>query len=212
MFTSRVEYRLLVREDNADQRLSGYGHKFGLLTNEEYDQVKHKHQRIDLEIQQLRETRIHPGSEVGVKLNAMLQNQNSSPIRQVTALSEILKRPEMTCDCLVPFNGQLKGLSPRIIEQIEYEIKYEGFILRQRKDVERFRHIENIRIPDGMVFQGIPGLSKEIQQKLKVFTPRTLGQALRISGVTPAAISILMVYLRKLSLQRRSENEKQGGA
>ena len=104
---------------------------------------------------------------------------------------------------IAPFDGDLKHFPPAVINQVEYEIKYEGFIQRQLKEVERFRHIEKIKIPDDIDYDAIASLSIEIRQKLKQFTPMTLGQANRISGVTPAAISILMVYLRQLSLQRR---------
>ncbi len=203
MFTSRVEFRLIVLEDNADRRLSHYGHEFGLLNQEAYDRVMRKYDAIDKEIKQLKQTRIHPASVQGAQLNGLLQKLNSSPIRQVTSLSEILKRPEIRYAMIAAFDGKLQEFSSQVIAQVEYEIKYEGFIQRQKRDVQRFRHIENIRIPDGMEYAKIPGLSIEVQQKLKFFGPRTLGQALRISGITPAAISVLMVYLRKLSLQRK---------
>lgn len=204
MFTSRVEYRLIVREDNADRRLSRHGFALGLLSDEVFKNVMQKYDRIDQEIQHLRDKRISPGSDEGRRLNGLLQSRHSSPIRQVTALSDILKRPEMTYAALAAVDGQGKNFNRAMIEQIEYEIKYEGFIHRQRKDVEKFRHIENICIPDGIEYAALSGLSKEIQQKLRQFAPRTLGQALRISGVTPAAVSILMVHLRKLSHQRQA--------
>ena len=101
------------------------------------------------------------------------------------------------------FDGTLKDLGPQVIAQVEYEIKYEGFIHRQQKDVEKFRHIEYIRIPEGFDFTGIPGLSKEIVEKLNRFNPMTLGQANRISGVTPSAISLLMVYLKKWKAEHK---------
>ena len=118
-------------------------------------------------------------------------------------LSAVLKRPEVNYQMIAPFDGTLKDFPPHVIAQVEYEIKYEGFIERQIKSVERFRHLENIKIPAGMDYN-ISGISAEIQQKLKRFSPLTLGQANRIPGVTPAAITILMIYLKKLSLERRS--------
>jgi len=200
MFTSRVEYRLIIREDNTDKRLAHYGHELGLLSGEDYEQVRRKYELIASEIKHLRTTRVAPGSE----LDDILQQNNSSPLRQPTLLSDILKRPEVNYAMIAPFDGKLKDFPPEVIAQVEYEIKYEGFIHRQKKDVERFRHIEHINIPQDIDYTKIASLSIEIQQKLKAFSPLTLGQANRISGVTPAAISILMVYLRKLSLERRS--------
>jgi len=203
MFTSRVEYRLLIREDNADKRLAKYGLEFGLLPQAEFDKVQHKYDLIERELDHLRATRVAPGSP----LDKILQQNQSSPLRQMAALSDLLKRPEVSYQMLAPFDGPSRELSAAIIDQVEYEIKYEGFIKRQRKDVERFRHIENIKIPADMDYSKIGGLSREIQQKLRQFLPLTLGQAHRISGVTPAAITIIMVYLRKLSFDRRRANQ-----
>jgi len=201
MFTSRVEYRLIVREDNADKRMAAYGHKFGLLNEQEYNNVVRKYERIDEEILHLRKTMIHPGSA----LDKQLRERNMAPIHHPTPLSTILKRPEISYSDIAPFDGQLKDFPPSVIDQVEYEIKYEGFIIRQLKDVEKFRHIENIRIPESIDYDSVPSLSNEIRQKLKLHRPVNLGQANRISGVTPAAISILIIYLKKLS-QERSQN------
>lgn len=199
MFTSRVEYRLIVREDNADKRLSGYGRSFGLVSESDYKEIEQKYAFIESEIQKLRETRVRPGTE----LDEVLRKNHSSLLRNVMSLGELLKRPEISLGMLVSLDGNLKGKGRDIIEQIEYEIKYEGFIARQLKDIEKFKYLENIKIPDDFEYTGISGLSKEIQQKLKTFTPTTLGQANRISGVTPAAISILMVCLKKRNLEKR---------
>jgi len=202
MFTSRVEYRLIVREDNADKRLSGYGYKFRLLKKEEYETVLEKYRSIDAEIEHLRNVQVVPGD----KINDILKENNSAPLKRPASLGDILRRPEITYDMISGFNGKLKYNCASIIEQVEYEIKYEGFIKRQKKEIERFRHIENIKIPASLDYTKIPGLSIEIQQKLSTFAPLTLGQANRISGVTPAAISILMVTLKKLSYQRNKKN------
>ena len=203
MFTSRVEYRLIIREDNADKRMAAYGCQYGLLSEEDYQKVVKKYQIIEEEIQHLKETRISPGPDI----NAVLEQNKSSLLRQPAPLGDILKRPEINYQMLAPFNGKLKGYPQAIIDQVEYQIKYEGFIQRQQKDVERFRHTENIRIPKDIDYGCIPGLSIEIQQKLRQFSPMNLGQAHRISGVTPAAVSILMVYLKKLSLERKAKKQ-----
>ncbi len=200
MFTSRVEYRLIIREDNADQRMCAYGQEFGLLGKIDYEKIIKKYKVIEQEIAHLRSTRILPGSA----LDKILVANNSSALRQPTTLSTILKRPEVNYQLIAPFDGKLKDFPQEVIDQVEYEIKYEGFIDQQYKSVERFRHIENIKIPNDFVYLNLPGLSNEIQQKLKVLQPLTLGQANRISGVTPAAITILMIYLRKLSLERKA--------
>jgi tRNA uridine 5-carboxymethylaminomethyl modification enzyme len=204
MFTSRVEYRLIIREDNADRRLCAYGHQFGLVKDEDYNKVIEKYESIDAEIEHLRNTRIFPGTA----LDQILAQNNSSPLRQPSTLSAILKRPEVKYHMIAPFDGKLKDFSQEVIDHVEYEIKYEGFIDRQYKSVQRFRHIENIKIPADFDYLHLPGLSNEIQQKLKALSPATLGQANRISGVTPAAITILMIYLRKLNLERQQQKKK----
>ncbi len=193
MFTSRVEYRLVVREDNADIRLAKYGHQFGILSTDDYNKVVNKYAMIEREIAHLRETKIGPGTVLDEQLVAA----DSSAIKQQTSLYDLLKRPQVSYDMIAPFDGTLKSQGRAVIEQVEYEIKYEGFIARQQKDIEKFKHIEYIRIPDGFSFKDVPGLSKEIQEKLVRFAPTTLGQANRISGMTPSAITLMMVYLKK---------------
>ncbi len=201
MFTSRVEHRLIVREDNADKRLAKYGHQFGLIAPEEFDQINQKYAAIDQEIEHLKTTRIPPGTS----LDEELEKINSSPIRQPVLLSDLLKRPEVRYHTIAAFDGHLKNFPQEVIDQVEYEIKYEGFIQRQYKMVDRFRHIENIKIPANFDYEQVHSLSREIREKLKRFSPSSLGQANRISGVTPAAISILMIYLRKKSLEKKDQ-------
>ncbi len=185
MFTSRVEYRLLVREDNADKRLTKYGHALGLLATKDYEAVCQKYESIGREVEHLRQVRKHGKS-----------------------LYDLLKRPEVSYDDIAAYDGNLKNFSRDIISQVEYEIKYEGFIHRQQKEIEKFRHIEYIKIPEGFDFGIVPSLSKEIQEKLNRFNPMTLGQANRISGVTPSAITVLMVFLKKYKEARSHENSK----
>jgi len=200
MFTSRVEYRLLVREDNADKRLAQYGHNFGLLSQQDHAKVVEKYEAIDREIGHLKATTIAPGTP----LDEVLATASSAPLKQSVSLYDLLKRPEINYNMIAAFDGSLRDLGPQVISQVEYEIKYEGFIHRQQKEVEKFRHIEYIRIPEGLDFKVIPGLSKEIVEKFNRFNPTTLGAANRISGVTPSAITLLMVYLKKWRLQNEN--------
>jgi len=202
MFTSRVEYRLIVREDNADRRLAQYGHNFGLLSDQDFNHVNEKYASIENEIEHLRTTKIPPGTA----LDGILASASSAPLKQSISLYDLLKRPEINYQMISNFDGTLKDLGPAVIAQVEYEIKYEGFIHRQKKDIEKFRHIEYIRIPEGFDFSGIPGLSKEITEKLNRFNPITLGQANRISGVTPSAITLLMVYLKKWKMDNKEKS------
>lgn len=204
MFTSRVEHRLIIREDNADKRLVKYGHQFGLITTEEFDQINEKYKAIEREIRHLRTTRVAPGTS----LDETLEKHDSPVLRQPTLLSDLLKRPEVTYAMIAPFDGELKNFPQPVIDQVEYEIKYEGFIERQHKMIERFRHLENIKIPKDFDYAKVSGLSVEIKEKLKRFSPSSLGQANRISGVTPSAISILMIYLRKGHLSKKDQEEK----
>ena len=192
MFTSRVEYRLVVREDNTDQRLGAYAFKLGLISDREYGRIQAKYESINKVIDRLKATRVKPFPE----LNHALEQRGSSPLRQTTSLSAILKRPEVDFNMLRPFMVR-EDLTQAMIEIVEYEVKYEGFISRQLRDVSKFKHLENIQLPEHIDYERIHGLSIEIRQKLKRFSPINLGQANRISGVTPAAISILMVYLKK---------------
>ena len=202
MFTSRVEYRLIIREDNADRRLSKYGHDLGLVSEGEYHRIERKYELINKEIEHLQQTKINPGTP----LDKELVKYGSTPLRQPTTLSDLLKRPEITYAMIAPYDGHLKNFPKPVIDQVEYEIKYSGFIQRQLKEVDRFKHAENIKIPLGIDYEQVQGLSREIRQKLKKFSPLNLGQAHRISGVTPAAISVLMVYLRKISESRKKSD------
>jgi len=205
MFTSRVEYRLIVREDNADKRLSKHGCDLGLVSKEEYKDVCKKYEEIDRCLEYLRGTKISASQE----LSEDLQMINSSLLKQSSLLSDLLKRPEIDQVFLSKHNEGLGEFSDEQKTRAEYEIKYEGFIDRQLKDVDKFKHIEKIKIPKNIKYDEVHGLSIEIQQKLKNFEPENLGQANRISGVTPAAISILMIFLKKKSLERQERKQKE---
>ncbi len=199
MFTSRVEYRLIVREDNADRRLSHLGHSLGLLSTEDYTKVQQKYEMIGKEIEHLRSIKLNPGGPI----DQILEAHDSTPLHKPTSLYDLLKRPQVSYQMIAEFDGTLKDQGEQVISQVEYEIKYEGFISRQNKDVEKFKHIDHIRIPSDLSFDQVPGLSKEICEKLKRFCPSTLGQANRISGMTPAAITLMMVYLKKFKESKK---------
>jgi tRNA uridine 5-carboxymethylaminomethyl modification enzyme len=193
MFTSRVEYRLLLREDNADLRLRETGHKLGLVSKADYLATQKKNQAIQEQIKKLKEIKLRPS----IKINARLKRYKSSPINKVVALEEILRRPEIKYGHLKKLSKKLSSAVEAVKQQVEIQIKYSGFIQRQLKEVERFKNLEKIKIPPDFDYQKLGGLSKEVKEKLSRFKPLSLGQASRISGVTPAAISILMVRLKK---------------
>lgn len=195
MFTSRAEYRLVLREDNADIRLGEAGYRIGLLSEEMYEKFYEKKKTIAQELLRLENIKIMPNAGV----NEMLSRLGSSPLKKPQSLKEILRRPEITYGelGLIEGSGKMAPVSEDYITQIEMEVKYEGYIKRQAELIDKFKKLENLSIPLEFSYDGIPGLSKEIVQKLSNVRPGSLGQASRISGITPAAISVLMVYLKK---------------
>ncbi len=195
MFTSRVEYRLILREDNADLRLKKTGYDLGLISRKDYENLQKKREAIKKGIAFLRTTRLKPTVEV----NQRLMRLETAPIKKTVTLEEILKRPQITLEDIKGLNHIELNIPKSSWRQVEIEIKYAGFIQRQFSEVERFKNLEKIKLPADLDYAGIPSLSREIKEKLNKFRPLNLGQASRISGVTPAAISILMVYLRKIN-------------
>ena len=193
MFTSRVEYRLIIREDNADLRLSKMGFDLGLLSLKDYHRVQKKEEGIKQGLVFLQDTRVNSGKEV----NERLIRLNSAPLKRPATLEDLLKRPQIGIKDLKRMHKMKLNIPESAWQQIEIEVKYSGFIQRQLKDVERFKHLEKIRLPIDFDYSSLGGISREIKEKLAQFKPLNLGQASRISGVTPAAISLLMVYLRK---------------
>lgn len=193
MFTSRAEYRLLLREDNADLRLREIGYKIGLVNEEEHKKVILKKRAIEEELNRLKRVKIAPNE----KINKRLKGWGTSPLKNPTTLEEFLRRPHISYQQIRSLDQSEKYLSPQESLQVEVEIKYRSFIERQEKEVKGFKKMERIKIPSNLDFQQVPGLSWEVREKLSEFRPISLGQASRISGVTPAAISILMVYLKK---------------
>ncbi len=195
MFTSRVEYRLILREDNADLRLNKIGHEIGLVKSRDYHKTEAKAKEIEGAIKLFKERRLKPSEEV----NAKLSGAGLERLSKAVTLEGLLKRPNVAIADIKNISAEKIAFSDSALFEAQIEVKYSGFIQRQRAEVERFRHLEKIRLPEDMEYKDIPGLSREIREKLGKFRPISLGQASRISGVTPAAISILMVYLKKLN-------------
>jgi tRNA uridine 5-carboxymethylaminomethyl modification enzyme len=193
MFTSRAEYRLLLREDNADQRLMEKGNELGLIADDTVKEMKERLRQINEEVRRIKGTIVSPSQGV----NDYLGSRGSSPITQPASLGQILKRPELHYEDLENLDGHREGIDERIARKAEIEIKYEGYIQRQLKEAERFMNLERIKIPPELDYTSVHGLSNELREKLSTIRPLSLGQASRIPGITPAAISTLMIYLKK---------------
>jgi len=195
MFTSRVEYRLIIREDNADLRLAKMGFDLGLVDKHGYRRTEKKIKGIKEGLVFLKKARVKPTKSV----NAKLARLNCAALNRIVTLEELLKRPQINIKDLSGLHKLKPGIPESAWQQVEIEVKYAGFIQRQSKDVERFKHLEKIKLPLDFDYSGLSGMSREIREKLTKFKPLNLGQASRISGVTPVAISLLMVYLRKIN-------------
>ncbi len=193
MFTSRAEYRLFLREDNADLRLREKGYQVGLVPEEEYEYFLKKKEAIESLTERISRWIVNPTKGNNDRLRAM----GTSPVKKATSLREILKRPEVSFSDLLQFDGDLSGFDREPRDHVEIQIKYEGYLIRQQEQIERFKRLEDLKIPEDMDFQSIIGLSTEVREKLSKLRPISIGQASRISGVTPAAISILIVNLKK---------------
>ena len=193
MMTSRSEYRLLLRQDNADLRLTPLGYKIGLISQERYDAFEKKRSLIDGEIQRLRKLVFPPSDTV----NEILANANSTPIKTGIHADELLRRPEITYAALEGADTERKPLPRDVCEQVEISIKYEGYINRQMSQAKQFSKLENKRLPKDIDYKKIEGLRIEAMQKLDKIRPLSLGQASRISGVSPADIAVLMIYLKQ---------------
>ncbi len=194
MFTSRAEYRLLLREDNADLRLADIGNRIGLSLPEAHARTAAKREQITEVTRQLENSRIYPSQAV----QAQLHNIETAPIRNVTSLAQLLRRPEITFGNLSTFRPELLGIPSDVALQIEVSMKYSGYVDRQAQGVRRFQKMENVALPEDLDYAHINGLSREIREKLSRVRPRSLGQAYRISGVTPAAMSVLSLHVYKL--------------
>ncbi len=191
MMTSRAEYRLLLRQDNADLRLSTIGHEVGLIDDERYNYVLEKERLINEEIERLESISIGAGKEV----QEVLKKCGSAPLGTAVTLAELIRRPELDYEKIAELDPDRKELSEDVIEQININIKYDGYIKRQKKQVESFKKIEGKKLPLDVDYNSISGLRLEAQQKLNLYKPASIGQASRISGVTPADVSVLLIYL-----------------
>jgi tRNA uridine 5-carboxymethylaminomethyl modification enzyme len=198
MFTSRAEYRLILREDNADLRLTETGRKLGLVNDERWQKFNDKREAISTERSRLEATRIHPNTEAGERANGFLKQ----PMTRDQSLAELLRRPEIVYSHIAEI-GSEQADDPVVADQVEIEIKYEGYISRQTDEIERLRKNENTALPVDLDYDVIGGLSNEIRQKLKTVRPETVAQASRIQGVTPAAVSQILVHLKKRDLLRK---------
>jgi tRNA uridine 5-carboxymethylaminomethyl modification enzyme len=210
LFTSRAEYRLLLREDNADARLSEIGYKIGLLPGTQYKTFCHKQSEIDWGIRLLDSISIRPTGEI----NEILKGIGSTPLKKKSSLAELLRRPELSISDLGELNVEEEReevdrlLSSEFKEEIQLQIKFSGYIQRQDEQVARFRKLESMTLPEDLHYASLSGLSNEVIEKLTNIKPLSLGQASRISGVTPAAISILQVHLRRMKHQNRKTGPK----
>lgn len=191
MMTSRSEYRLVLRQDNADERLTPLGYQLGLISEERYQKFCQKQKQKKEEIKRLQSTTVAPSEA----LNDMLVSRETSPVTTGTRLIDLLKRPQLDYNCLAPFDATRPDLEPNLFEQVEIEIKYEGYIQKQLKQVEQMKKLEKKQLPTDFDYKQLNGLRLEAQEKLNKIKPLNIGQASRISGVSPADVSVLLIWL-----------------
>ena len=194
MFTSRAEYRLTLREDNADLRLTDIGRNIGLVNDDAYRRFKKKETAINSELRRLDETRLTPNAFTIEKLRSIVE---TGALKQPTVLADLLKRPELRYEHISRLAPATDLLHPAVTEQVEIQIKYDGYIQRQQRQIDQFRKLENLRIPDTFDYVDVRGLKTEAREKLEKIRPASIGQASRLPGVSPADVSILMVMLHQ---------------
>ena len=193
IMTSRSEYRLLHRQDNADERLTPIGHRIGLISDAQLAAVQEKYAAVRRELRRLEST----GTPATPELNAFLQSAGSSPVASAARMIDLLRRPELNYDMLAPFDRDRPALTPEITRQVEIRVKYEGYLQRQLKQIEEFSREEERLLPPDADYESIGGLRLEARQKLAQIRPRSIGQASRISGVSPADIAVLLIWLER---------------
>ena len=193
IMTSRSEYRLLHRQDNADQRLTAIGAKVGLVPPERLRQVEEKYEQVGREVKRLEERGVAASDE----LNAMLERRDSAPVANSARLADLLRRPQVSYEDIAPFDPERPELPASVTEEVEIQVKYAGYLQRQLKQVEEFKREENRRLPEDLDYEHVAGLRLEARQKLSEIRPVSIGQAGRISGVSPADIAVLLIYLEQ---------------
>ena len=191
MMTSRAEYRLLLRQDNADLRLRKYGYRVGLVSEQDYERTLQKERDTAAEIERLNNTYVGTVP----KVQELLEQHSSTPLTAGISLAELVRRPELSYEAIAPLDPERPQLPDDTARQVNIQIKYEGYILRQMQQVEKFRKLESRKIPKELDYDQVKSLRLEATQKLKAFRPENIGQASRIQGVSPADISVLMVYI-----------------
>ena len=201
MMTSRAEYRLILRQDNADQRLTAIGHQIGLISDERYERLLRKQELIAEEMERLETTAVGANK----KVQEVMEKNNSTPLKTGTTLAELIRRPELTYESIAEIDFERKELPQDVIEQVNINIKYDGYIKRQQSQVQQFKKLEGKRIPEGLDYYDVPSLRNEARQKLIETKPLNVGQASRISGVSPADITVLLVYLEQYNKTNKAE-------
>ena len=203
MMTSRAESRLLLRQDNADLRLTKKGYEIGLISKERYDWVCKKEELIAQEIERVAKVKIGANK----KVQELLESYDSIPLNTGTFLTELIRRPELDYDKLAPIDPERPDLPAEVAEQVNISIKYDGYIKRQMKQVESFKKLEKKKIPENFNYDDVPSLRIEARQKLKTYSPTSIGQASRISGVSPADVSVLLVYMEQMKYHEKESAE-----
>ena len=194
MMTSRAEYRLLLRQDNADLRLTEIGHNIGLISNERYKKFLDKKQKIEKEVERLKKLTIKPTKEI----NDFLERERTNPLTTGIKMAELLKRPEISYEKIKEIDNNVSKLNKQEEDEVEIQIKYEGYIKLQEQQVEKFKKLEEKILPEDINYEEIKGISLEGRQKLNKFKPHSIGQASRISGVSPADVSVLLIFLQQI--------------
>jgi len=202
MFTSRAEYRLMLREDNADLRLMEKGHDLGLIDQNTLKDIKERKKQITKEIRRVKGTLIKPAKEI----NAYLRNRGTTQINKAVYLDQLLKRTALDYQTVIALAQSPDHISPKVARQVEIEIKYEGYIHKQLREIEKFKSQESMKIPESLNFFEVYGLSNELKEKLSAARPTSLGQASRIEGITPAALSVLMLAIKTVEKRLKAES------
>ena len=204
MMTSRAEYRLLLRQDNADLRLTEIGHKVGLISDDRYEHLLEKKRMIEEEVKRVKEVYVGAGAFA----SEFLTKHDSTPLKTAASIADLIRRPELNYDVLSEIDENRPILPKEVTEQVEIFIKYEGYIERQQKQVEDFKKIEKRILPIDIDYTTVSGLRLEAQQKLNKYKPTSIGQASRLSGVTPADISVLLVASEQVyKMRKEKEND-----